>query len=81
MTADMDKLSHGKPVIAWNSGHDFPLQFSLNLFDRNVEFKLLSSPGTFQKYSSTHDRALVLQYPNLSSNSVAVHARNVQCSC
>ena len=50
--------------------HVFPLQFSLNLFDRNVEFKLLSSPGTFQKYSSTQDRALVLQYPNLSSNIV-----------
>lgn len=66
----MDKLSHRKPVTAWNSRHVFPLQFSLNLFQRNVEFKLLSKLCTFQKYSSTRDRALVLQYPNLSSNNM-----------
>lgn len=70
MAGDTDKLSHRKLVTAWNSGHVFPLQFNLNLFDRNVEFKLPSSPGTFQKYSLTCDRALVLQYPNLSSNIV-----------
>jgi len=75
----MDKLSHTKPATAWNSEHVFLLQFSLNLFDRNVEFKLLRSPGTFQKYSSTFDRALVLQL--ILKDGVAVLARNVHWSC
>lgn len=75
----MDTLSHRKTVTAWNSQHVFLLEFSLNLFDRNVDLKLLRSPGTFQKYSSTLDRALVLQL--ILKHCAAVLARNVHCSC
>jgi hypothetical protein len=80
MAADKDKLSHRKPVTAWNSGYVFPLQFSLNSFDRNVEFKLLSSPGTFQKYSSIRDRARLAISKLILKHCIRVLARNVYCS-